>query len=72
APVAPEIVDSRVPPELSAIVMMCLAKAAGDRYQTGNELADALLEYLMTSGSSDEQRAAWFARRSGSAAVASL
>lgn len=72
APVAPEVVDSRVPPELAAIVMKCLAKLAGERYQSGNELADALLEYLMASGSSDEQRTAWFARRSGSAAVASL
>ncbi len=72
APVSPEVVDSRVPPELSAIVMKCLAKQAGERYQTGFELADALLGYLLANGTPAEQRTVWFSRRSGSAAVASL
>ena len=71
-PVAPEVVDSRVPPELSAIVMKCLSKQAGERYQGGFELADALLGYLVHSGTQTEQRSAWFARRSGSAAVSSF
>lgn len=72
APVAPEVVDSRVPVELSAIVMKCLAKPAGDRYQGGFELADALLGYLMAKGAPGEQRMAWFARRASPVAVASL
>jgi len=72
APVAPDVVDSRVPGELSAIVMRCLAKQAAERYQTGFELADALLGYLSANGSGIELRTAWFARRSGSAAVTSF
>ncbi len=72
APVAPDVVDSRVPAELSAIVMKCLAKKAEERYQSGFELADALLAYLMASGTPAELRTAWFARRTGSAAVSSL
>ncbi|HNV75321.1 MAG TPA: serine/threonine-protein kinase [Gemmatimonadaceae bacterium] len=72
APVAPEVVDSRVPLELSAIVMKCLAKPAGERFQTGNDLSDALLSYLLNNGSPAEQRTAWFSRHSGAAAVSSL
>ena len=72
APVAPEVVDSRVPMELSAIVMRCLAKPAADRYQTGFELADALLNYLLNNGTAAEQRTAWFSRHSGAAAVTSF
>ena len=71
-PVSPEIVDSRIAPELAALVMKCLAKQAGERFQSGNELADALLAFLLTAGSASEQRSAWFARRSGSAAISSL
>lgn len=71
-PVSPEIIDSRITPQFAAIVMRCLEKLASDRFQTGNELADALLAYLMVTGSPTEQRGAWLARRSGSAAVASL
>ena len=72
APVSPDVVDSRVPAELSAIVMKCLSKTAADRYQTGFELADALLAYLVSSGSASEQRAVWFSRRSAGAAVSSF
>jgi serine/threonine-protein kinase len=70
--VAPEVVDSRVAAELSAVVMKCLAKNARERYQTGFELADGLLTYLSANGLPNEMRSAWFARRSGGAAVASL
>ena len=67
---APDVVDSRVPPELSALVMRCLAKPADARYQTGFELADALLGYLMTVGSAGELRSAWLARRGSGATPA--
>ncbi len=73
-PVAPEQVDSRVPRGLSAIVMKCLAKSAAERYQTGFELSDALIEWLADAGMATpvDQRAAVLSRRTASAAVASL
>ncbi|HEX8848722.1 MAG TPA: serine/threonine-protein kinase [Gemmatimonadaceae bacterium] len=65
-PVAPEVVDSRTPGALSEIIMRCLAKHPGDRFQRGNELADALIAYLAVSAeASAEHRAAWLARRPG-------
>jgi serine/threonine protein kinase len=59
---APDVVDSRIPPQLSSIVMKCLAKKPSDRYQRGNELADALIGFLSGVGSPDDMRAAWTAR----------
>ncbi len=70
--VSPEVVDSRVPAELATIVMKCLAKAPGDRYQSGFELADAILRFLATSGAGVDERVAFFARRTGSEAIVSL
>ncbi|MGQ0538300.1 MAG: serine/threonine-protein kinase [Gemmatimonadaceae bacterium] len=72
--VAPEVVDSRVPPALSAIVMKCLAKSVDERYQTGFQLADALLAFLATGDkpASDEYRMAWVARRSPASVVTTL
>ncbi len=70
--VAPEVVDSRVPPELSAIVMKCLAKSADERYQTGFELADALLQHLNAAAPPDELRLAFYARHTGSSTDAAL
>ncbi len=64
APVAPEQVDTRVPAALSAIVMKCLAKQASDRYDRGFELADALVEFLTSTGGA-EFRSARTARASG-------
>jgi serine/threonine protein kinase len=46
APVAPDAVDSRVPAALSQIIMKCLAKPPVERWQRGQELADALLLWL--------------------------
>jgi serine/threonine protein kinase len=71
-PVPPDTVESRVPADLSAIVMKCLTKNADERYQTGFQLADALLGFLRTEGSPNEGRAAWLARRTGSAAIVSF
>ncbi len=59
---APDAVDSRIPPQLSAIVMKCLAKRAADRYQRGNDLADALIEFLTGTQTVDDMRAAWTSR----------
>lgn len=70
--VSPDVVDSRVPPDLAAIVMKCLAKGADDRYQSGFELADALLRFLGSDASVDETRAAFYARATGGSGVAAL
>ncbi len=64
-PPSPEIVDSRTPPGLAAITMRCLAKNPADRYQRGNELADALIAYLTQTPPGEGQRAAWLSRRLG-------
>jgi len=68
-PVAPEVVDARTPPALSAIILKCLAKAPADRYQRGNDIADALIVYLNDQGSPADRRPAWLARRSGAVPV---
>jgi serine/threonine-protein kinase len=54
-----------VPAGLAQIVMRCLAKAAAERYQRGNDLADALIAFLGASGATEEQRSAWIPRRTG-------
>ena len=65
-PVSPEVVDSRTPPALAEITMKCLQKHPADRFQRGQELADALIAYLNVSADgSAEHRAAWLARRPG-------
>ena len=61
-PVAPEVVDSRIPQQLSAIIMRCLAKSAAERYQRAGDLADALIAFLVDRGA-PELRTAWRARR---------
>jgi serine/threonine-protein kinase len=45
-PVDLSIVDSRLPSELVTIVMRCLSKSPAERYDRGNALADALIDYL--------------------------
>jgi eukaryotic-like serine/threonine-protein kinase len=63
-PVAPDVVDSSVPADLSAIVMRCLAKNAADRYQRGFDLADALIAWANAAKAPEDVRTAWLARRS--------
>ncbi|MEJ7809682.1 MAG: serine/threonine-protein kinase [Gemmatimonadaceae bacterium] len=67
APAPPDVVDSGTPAQLSQIIMRCLAKHPAERFQRGNELADALLTYLgqATAGTGSEFRAASLARRLG-------
>ena len=65
-PVTPETVDSRTPLPLSAIIMKCLAKRPEDRYQRGNDLADALLTFLQDQRTPVDSRSGWLARLSGS------
>jgi len=64
APVPPEVVDSRTPPALAAIIMKCLSKSPDERFQRGNDVADALLQYLAEQGAPDDLRSAWLARAS--------
>jgi serine/threonine-protein kinase len=65
-PVPPEVVDSRTPPALAEIVMRCLAKKPEDRFQRGNELADALIAYLgQQRAPALDARGSWLARLSG-------
>jgi serine/threonine-protein kinase len=52
-PVAPDQVDARIPGGVSAITMTCLQKAAGDRYDRGFELADALIAFLGNAASAE-------------------
>jgi serine/threonine-protein kinase len=62
---SPDIVDSHTPPALAAITMKCLAKAPADRFQRGNDLADALIAYLSQTAGGDALRNAWLSRRLG-------
>ncbi len=64
-PASPDVVDARAPQPLAAIAMRCLAKIAGERYQRGNDLADALLAWLAQAGSVEEYRGGGIARRLG-------
>ena len=55
-PVALGDVDSKLPADLVTVVMRCLEKDAAHRYQTGQELADALLNFLHDIGAHADQR----------------
>jgi serine/threonine-protein kinase len=66
APVAPVDVSPRIPQPLSDIVMRCLAKSPASRYDRGNDLADALLNYLGTTPDAAAYRGAFMSRRSSS------
>jgi eukaryotic-like serine/threonine-protein kinase len=66
APVAPEVVDSRTPPALGALIMKCLAKSPDERFQRGTQLADALIAYLAQANAPSASRLSWLARRTGS------
>jgi serine/threonine-protein kinase len=64
--IAPSQANPLVPQALSEIVMKCLAKAPSARYARGNDLADALIQYLRSSADgSTPYRMAAIARRAG-------
>jgi serine/threonine-protein kinase len=60
--VAPDVVDSRIPAQMSQIVMKCLEKNPAQRFERGNALADALIEFLASAGARNEFRMARTAR----------
>jgi hypothetical protein len=62
---SPDVVNSRTPLELAAICMKCLAKNPSERFQRGNDLADALIAYLAPAHAVDGFRTASLARRLG-------
>lgn len=66
-PVPLHDVDSKVPAALANIAMRCLLKDAGARYQTGRELADALLEYLHETNARSPELARMARAREGPA-----
>ena len=66
APVAPEVVDSRTPPALAAVIMKCLAKSPDERFQRGIQVADALIAYLAQVASPSATRLSWLARKTAS------
>ena len=53
-PVPAQQVNSEIPSALNDIVMKCLIKAPGDRYPRANDLADALVTYLVTADTRGE------------------
>ncbi|MEO8335264.1 MAG: serine/threonine-protein kinase [bacterium] len=63
-PVSLAEIDSRLPPELVAVVMRCLNKPVDERYSRGDALADALLDYLSsTEDAVAPRRSGFLARR---------
>jgi serine/threonine protein kinase len=67
--VAPDVVESRIPAQLSAIVMRCLEKNPGHRFERGNDLADALINFLSGASAHNEFRMARVARGTATAAA---
>jgi hypothetical protein len=55
-PLAPHMVNLKVPRELSRIVLRCLAKEATKRFRSASELAQALERWLTVAGARSESR----------------
>jgi len=67
--VSPDVVESKIPPHLAAIVMRCLEKNPGHRFERGNDLADALINFLSGASSHHEFRMARTARATATVAA---
>jgi serine/threonine-protein kinase len=67
--VSPDVVDSRIPPQLAAIVMRCLEKNPAHRFERGNDLADALINFLSGASAHNEFRMARTARATAAVAA---
>jgi serine/threonine protein kinase len=49
APVPPSIINPQIPPALEAVILRALAKHPDERYQTAEEMSEALLAALVVS-----------------------
>jgi serine/threonine-protein kinase len=57
-PITVQQANPKIPEGIAQVTMRCLRKAPDERYERGFALADALLEWLSTQATPDEQRAA--------------
>jgi serine/threonine-protein kinase len=53
-------VNRDVPPDLEHVIMRCLSKSANDRFQTADELSEALLDCADAGRWSREEARAWW------------
>jgi serine/threonine protein kinase len=67
--VSPDVVESKIPPHLAAIVMRCLEKNPAHRFERGNDLADALINFLSGASAHNEFRMARTARATATVAA---
>ena len=67
--VSPDVVESKIPQQLAAIVMRCLEKNPVHRFERGNDLADALINFLSGASSHHEFRMARTARATATVAA---
>ena len=58
-PPAPRSIAPEIPTLLEAIILRCISKAAGERYQTAGELANALRDVLATVRPAERRRVQW-------------
>ena len=58
--IAPSQLNPAVPDELDQIVIKCMAKQPGDRYQDANALREALEQASVASGWGPDHAAAWW------------
>ena len=63
APVPLSQIHSDIPPEIAEIAMRCLAKPPASRFARANDLADALINFLIHHGSAEQLRGAYATRR---------
>jgi serine/threonine-protein kinase len=62
-PLRPSEVEASVPADLERVVLRCLAKEPGDRYQTADELSEALAACEACGGWTREDATQWWSDR---------